>query len=217
MSIHLRLSIPLTKKTHFRRKEEHKSYRRGLKMLQPFPATTAGQGTCHSADRLHPETGKGKGADGTPAKMDGPGVRVVPASCRRDAHGEVLPFGRLHDRTDGPPLHVPTVGIQQKPLLRRAQEKPLHNGRHRADKDRAGRKRKTLCPAHQREEYPRLVQRYSNLNRKAVDSSCNGYKYLCANIKNAGNIIALPAFFIFLHLERGNSPQNILEFEEALC
>lgn len=95
MSIHLRLSIPLTKKTHFRRKEEHKSYRRGLKMLQPFPATTAGQGTCHSADRLHPETGKGKGADGTPAKMDGPGVRVVPASCRRDAHGEVLPFGRL--------------------------------------------------------------------------------------------------------------------------
>lgn len=35
--------------------------------------------------------------------------------------------------------------------------------------------------------------------------------------KNAGNIIALPAFFIFLHLERGNSLQDILEFEEALC
>ena len=35
--------------------------------------------------------------------------------------------------------------------------------------------------------------------------------------KNAGNIIALPAFFIFLHLKRGNSLQDILEFEEALC
>ena len=36
-------------------------------------------------------------------------------------------------------------------------------------------------------------------------------------MKNAGKIIALPAFFIFLHLERGNFLQDILEFEEALC
>ena len=52
-------------------------------------------------------------------------------------------------------------------------------------------------------------QRYSNRNGKTRDSNCNDYKYLCANIKNAGNIIALSAFFIFLHLKRGNSLQDI--------
>lgn len=84
--------------------------------------------------------------------------RLVPSFRRRDVHGEVLPFGRLHARADGPAFHVPAVGIQRKPLLRRAQEKPLRDGRHRTDGDRAGRERETLCPAHQREEHPRLVQ-----------------------------------------------------------
>ena len=57
----------------------------------------------------------------------------------------------------------------------------------------------------------------SNRNGKAGDSNRNGYKYIRGNRKNAGNVIALPAFFIFLHLERGDSFQDILEFEEALC
>lgn len=104
------------------------------------------------------KTGKGKGADGISAKMDGSCVRMVPAFRRRDAHGGVLPFGRLHARADGPAFHLPAVGIQRKPLLRRAQEKPLRDGRHRTDGDRAGRERETLCPAHQRKEHPRLVQ-----------------------------------------------------------
>ena len=44
------------------------------------------------------------------------------------------------------------------------------------------------------------------------------YKYLCTNIKNAGNVIAFPAFFhIFAFKERKVSLQDILEFEEALC
>ena len=44
------------------------------------------------------------------------------------------------------------------------------------------------------------------------------YKYLCTNIKNAGNVIAFPAFFhIFAFEERKLSLQDILEFEEALC
>ncbi len=60
-------------------------------------------------------------------------------------------------------------------------------------------------------------QQCNNRNGKTRDSNCNDYKYLYANIKNTGNIIALPAFFIFLHLKRGNSLQDILEFEEALC
>ena len=44
------------------------------------------------------------------------------------------------------------------------------------------------------------------------------YKYLCTNIKNAGNVIAFPAFFhIFAFKERKVSLQDILEFAEALC
>ncbi len=68
-----------------------------------------------------------------------------------------------------------------------------------------------------RKQFERLLQQYSNHNEKTRNSNCNDYKYLCANIKNAGNVIALPTFFIFLHLERGSSLQDILEFEEALC
>lgn len=101
---------------------------------------------------------KGKGSGRHICKMDGSCVRMVPAFRRRDAHGGVLPFGRLHARADGPAFHLPAVGIQRKPLLRRAQEKPLRDGRHRTDGDRAGRERETLCPAHQRKEHPRLVQ-----------------------------------------------------------
>ena len=85
-------------------------------------------------------------------------MRLVPSFRRRDAHGEVLPFGRLHVRADGPAFHVPAVGVQREPLLRGTQEKPRGDGCHRTDGNRAGRERKTLCPAYQREEYPRLVQ-----------------------------------------------------------
>ena len=85
-------------------------------------------------------------------------MRLVPSFRRRDAHGEVLPFGRLHARADGPAFHVPAVGVQREPLLRGTQESPLRDGCHRTDGNRAGRERETLCPAHQREEHPRLVQ-----------------------------------------------------------
>lgn len=90
--------------------------------------------------------------------MDGACVRLVSSFRRRDAHGEVLPFGRLHARADGPAFHVPAVGVQREPLLRGTQESPLRDRCHCADGNRAGRERETLCPAHQREEYPRLVQ-----------------------------------------------------------
>ena len=90
--------------------------------------------------------------------MDGACVRLVSSFRRRDAHGEVLPFGRLHTRADGPAFHVPAVGVQREPLLRGTQESPLRDRCHCADGNRAGRERETLCPAHQREEYPRLVQ-----------------------------------------------------------
>lgn len=103
-------------------------------------------GSLPRCNRLHPKTGKG--ADGIPAKMDGACVWMVSAFRRRDAHGEVLPFGRLHARADGSAFHLPTVGIQRKPLLRRAQEKPLSDGCHRTDGDRVGRERETFCPAH---------------------------------------------------------------------
>jgi len=83
---------------------------------------------------------------------------MVPAFCRRDADGEVLSFGRLHARADGPAFHLPAVGIQRKPLLRGTQERPLRDGCHRTDGNRGGRERKTICPAHQREEHPRLIQ-----------------------------------------------------------
>ena len=124
-------------------------------------------GTCHGADRLHPKTGKGKGADGISAKMDGACVRLVSSFRRRDAHGEVLPFGRLHTRADGPAFHVPAVGVQREPLLRGTQESPLRDRCHCADGNRAGRERETLCPAHQRknildwfrEQFERLLRR----------------------------------------------------------
>ena len=90
--------------------------------------------------------------------MNGACVRLVPSFRRRDAHGEVLPFGRLHARADGPAFHVPAVGVQREPLLRGTQESPLRDRCHCADGNRAGRERETLCPAHQREEHPRLVQ-----------------------------------------------------------
>ena len=61
-----------------------------------------------------------------------------------------------------------------------------------------------------RKQFERLLQQYSNHNEKTRNSNCNDYKYLCANIKNAGNVIALTTFFIFLHLERGSSLQDIL-------
>ena len=39
------------------------------------------------------------------------------------------------------------------------------------------------------------------------------YKYLCTNIKNAGNVIAFPAFFhIFAFKERKVSLQDILAY-----
>lgn len=101
---------------------------------------------------------KGKRSGRHICKMDGACVRLVPSFRRRDAHGEVLPFGRLHARADGPAFHVPAVGVQREPLLRGTQESPLRDGCHRTDGNRAGRERETLCPAHQREEHPRLVQ-----------------------------------------------------------
>lgn len=97
---------------------------------------------------------KGKGSGRHICKMDGACVRLVSSFRRRDAHGEVLPFGRLHARADGPAFYVPAVGIQREPLLRGTQERPLRDGCHRTDGNRAGRERKTICPAHQREEHP---------------------------------------------------------------
>lgn len=90
--------------------------------------------------------------------MDGACVRMISALLRRDALGKVLPFNRLHTRADGSAFHLPAVGVQREPLLRGTQERPLRNGCHRTDGDRAGRERETFCPAHQREEHPRLVQ-----------------------------------------------------------
>lgn len=43
------------------------------------------------------------------------------------------------------------------------------------------------------------------------------YKYLCTNIKNAGNVIAFPAFFHIFAFKERKSLQDILECEEALC
>ena len=85
--------------------------------IEDLQASLQRQRTCHGADRLHPKTGKGKGADCISAKMDGACVRLVSSFRRRDAHGEVLPFGRLHTRADGPAFHLPAVGIQREPLL----------------------------------------------------------------------------------------------------
>ena len=103
---------------------------------------TVRQGTCHGADRLHPKTGKGKGADGISAKMDGSCVRMVPAFRRRDAHGGYCRSASFTPSRRTGFFHLPAVGIRRKPLLRRAQEKPLRDGRHRTDGDRAGEKGK---------------------------------------------------------------------------
>ena len=65
-----------------------------------------------------------KGADGISAKMDRACVRLVPSFRRRDAHGEVLPFGRLHARADGPAFYVPAVGVQRVTFTPRNTREP---------------------------------------------------------------------------------------------
>ena len=127
---------------------------------------------------------------------------------------------QLHARADGPAFYVPAVGIQRE-LYSEEHKRALsvtgataQMGIEQGERGNAlscastGRTSLTGSGSSSRGCSDEYGQQCSNRNGKTRDSNCNDYKYLCANIKNVGNIICASCIFHIFAFEERKLPSR---------